>query len=116
MIWNYTVATQIAGVLILSALLFYALRLLESFKTGMIAKSWKQMTAGAIFLILAQFVFLANDAGFLGEPSILVTLGTVLRFCGVVFIIIGLRSQSRVWRGQVENFKTSNRTAEPIEA
>ncbi len=97
LILDYTQDEEIIGLIVLSAFGFYALKLVMSFRTGLLARSWKQVTAGSIFLILAQLPFLAvgidSQVG-----SLLTMLGTFMRFAGVVLLTIGLRAQSRVWR------------------
>ncbi|MGI0080416.1 MAG: hypothetical protein ACRECH_12430 [Nitrososphaerales archaeon] len=98
MILDYVQVAEITGLVTLSAFGFYAIRLVASFRTGLLAKSWKQVTAGAIFLISAQIPFLASGIGVSGGDSFLIATGTLMRFVGVVFLVIGLRAQSRVWR------------------
>ncbi len=95
LILSYTEISEIVGAILLSVLMFYALQLVMSFRTGALAKSWKQITVGAIFLIIAQFVILGGD---LGAQSLLSWSGTILRFFGVLFLVIGLRSQAITWR------------------
>jgi arginine exporter protein ArgO len=90
---------EIAGLLILSALGFYALQLLASFRTGILAKSWRYISVGALFLILAQIPLISEGTGlFQAYVSSLAILVMAMRFIGIVFLIIGLRVQSKVWQ------------------
>ncbi|MGH2638590.1 MAG: hypothetical protein ACRDF4_04825 [Rhabdochlamydiaceae bacterium] len=91
-------AAEITGLVILSGFGFYAARLLASFRTGMLQKGWKQVTVGAVFLVSAQFSFLASGIGYSGLVSLLGDVGTLMRFIGVVFLTIGLRAHYQVWR------------------
>lgn len=93
--FNYFQIAVVFGLFVLLALGFYAVRLVTSFRTGMLAKSWKEVTIGALILIIAQFPFFV--AGFGIYETVFVSLGMGMRFLGVIFLIIGLRAQSRVW-------------------
>ncbi|MGI0078587.1 MAG: hypothetical protein ACRECH_03090 [Nitrososphaerales archaeon] len=114
MILDYSLVEEIAGLVVLSAFGFYAIRLVASFRTGLLAESWEQVTVGAIFLISAQIPFLASGIGSFGGESLLTGLGTLMRFVGVLFLVIGLRAQSRVWRLE-KNLVDSTGSSEPIE-
>jgi hypothetical protein len=86
------------GAVVTFAFGFYAIRLLTSFRMGMLEKGWKHVAYGGISLIVAQFVLLASE---FGSPTLEVTLGdigTLARFTGMVFISLGLRAHYQVWR------------------
>jgi hypothetical protein len=113
---NYTQIAEIVGLFVLSAFGFYALQLLSSFRTGILAKSWKQVSIGAIFLIFAQFPLIAAALGLLGTyDSSIVVIGTFMRFIGVVFLIIGLRIQYQVWRSESKGLTQRSGSSPPIE-
>lgn len=89
---------QTGGLLILAVFAFYAVKLVASFKTGMLAKSWKYVTLGAIILIAAQFPFLALTSGQFTGNSDLMLLGQAMRFIGILSIAVGFREQCKIWR------------------
>ncbi len=98
---NYTQAAQILGLAALSVFGFYALKLVASFRTGILAKSWRQITIGAIFLISAQLPLLIAAIGLFGaDYSLLIELGTIMRFLGVIFLAIGLRTQCQLGQNE----------------
>ena len=113
---NYLQAAEIIGLLALSAFGFYAMRLLASFRTGILAKSWRHVAVGAIFLISAQFPLIAAGIGtFGGVDSVLIMLGAIMRFLGVVFLTIGLRDQCKVWRSEDKATVQRTESSKPIE-
>jgi hypothetical protein len=88
----------IVGLIVLSILGLYCLRLVAIFRNGIFSKCWKQVTAGASFLIAAQIPLIASEIGQSSFNVGLVDAGAIMRLTGVVLIIIGLRSQTRIWR------------------
>jgi hypothetical protein len=114
---NYMQVFAIAGLISLSAFGFFALRLLSSFRTGILAKSWRHISVGAIFLILAQLPLIAASLGSSGEESsLLIITGTLMRFLGVVFLTIGLRSQCKVWWSENKHLDHVAKSSAIIEA
>jgi len=89
---------EIAGVVVLSIFGFYAIKLLSSFRQGMLENGWKKVTQGAIILALAQIPFLATEFGPTMDASLLNDIGDLLRFIGIVLLILGFRAQYQVWR------------------
>jgi hypothetical protein len=102
LVWlNYMQIAQIIGLLALSLFGFYALEILSSFRNGVLARSWRYISIGAIVLISAQFPLIAAGIGLLAaENTSLIILGTLMRLIGILFLAIGLRSQSRVWNSK----------------
>jgi hypothetical protein len=93
---------EIAGLIALSVFAFYAIKLLNSFRNGVIAKSWRQVAVGTFFLIMAQFpVFIASSGAGEVQEVVLNSLAAAMRLLGVIFLIVGLRAQARLWSGQV---------------
>jgi len=89
---------EILGVVVLSIFGFYAVRLLSSFKRGMLEKGWKNVTQGAIILVLAQIPFLLAGITPSTLSSILIGAGDLLRLIGIIFLIVGFRAQYQIWR------------------
>ncbi len=91
-------ADEIAGLVVVSTFGFYALRLLANFRQGMLEKGWKQVAAGALALISAQFLFLVSLMGSSGWAGALNDIGEAMRFIAMIFLILGLRAHYLVWR------------------
>jgi hypothetical protein len=89
---------EITGVVVLSIFGFYAVGLLTTFRQGMLEKGWRNVTQGAIILVLAQIPILISPIGPTGLASLLDDTGAILRFIGIVLLILGFRAQYRVWR------------------
>ena len=93
---------------------FYAVKLLASFRSGMLEKSWKQVAVGAILLILAQMLIVLSGEGISSMTSFLNTAGTLTRFAAMVFIILGMRSHYQIWRIDNKNLGTGSESARAI--
>ena len=114
---NYMQVFAIAGLIALSVFGFFALRLLSSFRTGILAKSWRHISVGAIFLILAQLPLIAASLGPSGEESsLLIITGTMMRFLGIVFLTLGLRAQCKVWWSENKHLDQGAKSSATIEA
>ena len=91
-------AIVILGGVVVSIFGYYAIKLLGSFRSGMLAKGWKYVTIGATFLVLAQFPFLASSIGSASDGFLLNIIGAAMRFAGMISMTIGLRAQYEIWR------------------
>ncbi|MDG6997357.1 MAG: hypothetical protein JRN52_15680 [Nitrososphaerota archaeon] len=108
-------ATYVVGMAIVVAFGFYAMKLLASFREGMLEKGWKQVAVGAILLILSQFLFLVSGIGFSNVESVFNTFGTLTRFFGMVFIILGMRAHYQVWRLDNKELEVTTESGKPLE-
>jgi protein-S-isoprenylcysteine O-methyltransferase Ste14 len=108
-------AEFITGVAVLSAFGFYAAKLLGSFKTGMLERGWKQVTIGAIVLVLAQFFFIGSGISSSSIVSLLLGVGTLMRLIGLVFLTLGLRTHYQIWRLDNKDLTTATASSEPLE-
>ena len=77
---------------------FYTVQLLATFRKGILEKGWKKVTEGAVILVLAQIPFLAAGIASPAFGSLLLDIGAIFRFIGIVFLILGFRAQHNVWR------------------
>lgn len=77
---------------------YYAMRLLQSFKSGILENGWKRVTLGAIFLALGQFPRLAALVSSTSLASYFEYPELLLRLLGILFLILGFRAQYQVWR------------------
>ncbi len=107
--------TAIIGSALLLVFGFYALKLLASFRKGVLEKGWKEVTVGAIFLVLAQFLIIVS--GF-GAPSLVSPLNIsvqAMRFVGIVLLILGFRAHYQVWRLDSKNIVARTESNEQLE-
>jgi len=96
---NYLqLAKEITGVMVLSVFGYYAVRMLASFRKGMLERGWKLVTLAAIILVLAQIPFLAAAISSPSVASVLTGIGSIGRFAGIVCLTIGFRAQYQIWR------------------
>jgi len=78
---------------------YYSIRILRSFKGGLLGNGWKYICIAVPFLIFGQLI---TSMG--GSSSIAITQGQILRVLGAslsavggLMIVIGFRSQFRAW-------------------
>jgi hypothetical protein len=93
-----SLVTVIGGLAMVLFFGFYALKLLSNFREGMLEKGWKQVATGALFLIVAQLLFLIPVMGSSPLANALNYIGTATRFLAMAFLILGLRGHYMVWR------------------
>jgi hypothetical protein len=99
MVINYiTLGMQLVGVVSVLILVFYASKLLRTFRHGILEKGWRLLTFGTIALALAQVPLLLSGI-VPGSIGALLNYGAfAIRFLGVALLIFGLRAQHDVWR------------------
>lgn len=101
-------AFEVVGIVVLCSFGYYAIKLLSSFKAGMLEKGWKQVTVGAAVLAVAQIVYIAGGFGSSTFSTILEDAGQLMRFTAVVFVTLGLRTQYQIWRVDNKNAKSNS--------
>ena len=92
---------------------FYAIKLLATFRNGMLEKGWKHVTEGAIILAVAQIPFLVSGIGPSVLSSLLDDVGSLLRLTGMIFLILGFRAQYQVWRLDNKDLSPLTQSANP---
>jgi hypothetical protein len=97
---------NIVGLIAELIFVFYAVRLLRSFKEGILEKGWKWVSIGAILLAVAQLPYLASETATVSIATALNDVGMLMRFSGLVFLILGFKAQYEIWR--VDNKKSSS--------
>ncbi len=96
---NYVLLVmEVAGVAVLSTFGYYAVRLLASFRKGMLERGWRMVVFGAILLAIAQIPFLAAALTSGNLSSTLGYVGDLFRFAGMISLILGFRAQYQIWR------------------
>lgn len=116
MVIDYILVSEgIVGIILLCVFGYYATRLLQSFKSGILENGWKKVSVGAILLALGQIPHLAavisstTLAPYFEYPELL------LRLLGTVFLILGFRSQYQIWRVDNKKLSSEIESENPIE-
>lgn len=90
------------------ALLYYALRILTTFRKGMLEKGWKFIAQGIIVLVAGQFITTVSYSFPVG--GYLYQIGTGVDALGVVFILLGAKIHLDVWSvGKNDSRKSETR-------
>jgi hypothetical protein len=78
---------------------FYSIRILNSFKGGVLSKGWKYVCIAVPFLIFGQFSTGLGDSSSIAmmQVEILKTIGVSLSAIGGLMIVIGFRTQYNAW-------------------
>jgi len=78
---------------------YYSVRILRSFKGGLLSEGWKYICIAVPFLIFGQLATSmgGSDSITLTQEQILKVLGITLSLIGGIMIVIGFRSQYRMW-------------------
>ncbi|MDA4131129.1 MAG: hypothetical protein OK457_10190, partial [Thaumarchaeota archaeon] len=84
---------EIVGVIVLTFFGFYSVKLLTSFRKGILELGWRRVSTGAIFLILGQFPFLLSGIVSAEQATSLQYVGNLFRFIGIIFIALGFKTQ-----------------------
>lgn len=90
-----TSALEAVILVMLVALLFYALKILTAFKKGILERGWKIISEGIIVLVAGEFVTAVSYSISLG--GYLYQLGTGMDALGVCVVVLGLKSHCDIW-------------------
>lgn len=93
-----TLVTESTGILVLLIFVFYASRMLASFRKGMLERGWKFVTTGAILLVAAQIPIVLGSVSTGVLASILVNIANFGRFGAILLLTLGFRDQYQIWR------------------
>ena len=115
MISSVEQVADIIGVGVVLAFGFYAVKILASFRAGMLEKGWKQVAYGGIALIVAQLFLISGDVFSGGMNVLLSVAGTLTRFLGMILIILGMRTHYQVWRLDNKSLAPAAETRPPLE-
>jgi len=94
---------------LLIALLYYAMRILTSFKKGMLERGWKLLSEGIIILVGGELIITLSN--YQSAGGYLFQLGIGVDALGVCFAILGFKSHSDIWKVGKEH-----KEPEPVEA
>ncbi|HXQ91638.1 MAG TPA: hypothetical protein VN739_01435 [Nitrososphaerales archaeon] len=95
----------------LIALLFYALRILTSFKKGMLERGWKLLSQGIVILVVGELIISLSN--YQSAGGYLFQLGIGVDAIGVGLAVFGFKSHHDIWRmGKEYRDKDSAPTAE----
>jgi hypothetical protein len=73
---------------------YYSIRLMRSFRGGILSNGWKYICIAVPFLVFGQ---LTTGLGGSGANSILMVFGASLSAIGGLMIVIGFRAQYGAW-------------------
>ena len=80
---------------LLIGLLYYALRILTSFKKGMLERGWKFLSEGIILLVGGELLLTLSNYMSLG--GYLFQLGIGIDAVGVCLALLGFKSHYDIW-------------------
>jgi hypothetical protein len=84
----------IMGFLLLG-LLYYAMRILTSFKRGMLERGWRLLSVGIIILVAGELVLTVSNYNPVG--GYLFQLGIGIDSIGVLLAVLGFKSHFEIW-------------------
>ena len=78
---------------------YYSVRILRSFRGGVLSKGWKYVSIAVPFLIFGQIAtsYGSNNAFTTVDQEILRVLGASLAALGGLMIVLGFRAQYNAW-------------------
>ncbi len=78
---------------------FYSIRILKSFRGGVLSKGWKYISIAVPFLIFGQLMSgLGNSQSLvMTQQEILRVVGISLSAIGGLLIVVGFRAQYQAW-------------------
>lgn len=107
-------STLVFGTIIIWILMgYYSVRILRSFRGGVLSKGWKYICVAVPFLILGQLsTGLSISSVAVSQQEILRTLGASLSAIGGLMIVIGFRIEYRAWnpRGLKDSSQSAPQT------
>jgi hypothetical protein len=94
------VSTLVFGTIVVWLLMgYYSLRILRSLKGGILSKGWEFICVAVPFLILGQLATSLSSSSritSISEQS-LQAIGALLSLTGGIMIVIGFRTEYKVW-------------------
>ena len=78
---------------------YYSVRILRSFRGGLLSSGWKYICIAVPFLIFGQLITSMGGSGSIAteQEQILRIAGASLSAIGGLMIVVGFRAQYRVW-------------------
>ena len=92
---------------LLIALLYYAMKILTSFKKGILERGWKFLSQGIIILVVGEIVITLSNSVPLG--GYLFQLGIGIDAVGVCLAVLGFKSHYDIWTIGKEPPKTESK-------
>jgi|SRR5579872_2553488 len=92
-------STLVFGTIVIWILMgYYSVRILRSFKGGILSQGWKYICLAVPFLIFGQLATsIGGSASINSGEEILRTVGASLSLLGGLLIVIGFRTEYRAW-------------------
>ena len=77
---------------------YYSIRILKSFKGGLLGKGWRFISIAVPFLVFGQLATsMGGSSSVVLQEQILKVIGASLSAIGGLMIVIGFRSQFKLW-------------------
>ena len=108
-----SVILDIVGVALLAVLLYYACATLFLMRKGKLEKSWRYMYGAVIILAIGVLIFALSTSV---QPTLtmpVVWMASTIMIIGTFFLLLGFRSQHRVWSGRELLDKENKNRIEP---
>jgi hypothetical protein len=86
---------NIAGLAVIMGLVYYSVRLLQTFKGGIVGKSWLYVSYGVLTLAIGLILFIFHSL--LNLPTIVYQTGNTIVLVGGLLILIGFYRQYKIW-------------------
>ena len=87
--------TSVVGLVLILGIAYYSVRLLRTFKTGILEKSWRAIAISGLFLAAAQIAYLFQAIAV--NTMLPIDTGIMLDILGSLFLLLGLRMHLKTW-------------------
>jgi hypothetical protein len=89
---------------------YYSVRILRSFKGGVLSRGWKYICIAVPFLIFGQLATSMGSSGSVAliQDQIFRVAGASLSLLGGIMIVIGFRTEYRAWNPKQMRSQTLN--------
>ncbi len=111
------IAINFASIVITIGMLYYALRLMVLFRTGLLGKSWRNISTGIILLSIGGVAFFIRSVSqylaIYGIYDLMSFLGALISLAGGALILMGLRAEFKIWINFKEEKEPPSATTKP---
>jgi hypothetical protein len=87
--------TSVVGLFLILGIAYYSVRLLRTFRTGILEKSWRAIAISGLFLTSAQIAYFLQALE--ANAMILIDAGIIFDILGSLFLLAGLRTHLKTW-------------------
>lgn len=101
MIDYFGLVTSLLGFAVILGVAYYAIRLLKTFRRGLLEKGWQSIAISGLLLTGAQVAYFLQSM-FPAAGTQLIDAGILLDVLGSIFLLFGLRSHFNSWHIQTK--------------